>query len=609
MFRRIRFVSIKTKMMVFFLLVILVPILTMFVNSYLSSQQLLERKYTDLLQDISRQANIRIEEFLEDAKQISLISSYGINSYVSAVSQENYPVQNYLRDSTKANENQAAQLLMNYITLKDRAFSIYLYNLNGGKDLYISSDKPVDYSYSPVKEVWFQEFLKSEAFTMNLPTRLDRQTKQEDNWAIFNIRKIFDMENGKLLGVMLISIDINFVDKLNNRLQEGSRNSFTIVNTDDLIIYNSDYALIGKPFSEALSLDKAQQPMFDRQVVSSGGKDYILIRTPFEYHDWTTYLYMAVDDLAVEGNILKRNLIYIVVILLLFAFFSSFYLSNLITRPIKRLMKNMTLVEQGKFVNLPDVRSNDEIGLLSVRFEQMSAELKELVERIYQEQEEKAEAEIRALQAQINPHFLYNTLNSLKWIASMQRSDKIVEMTEALISILRYSSKNDSRLVPIREELDHIKHYFTIQKVRYFNKITAVYEVDEALVEFSILKLSIQPLIENAIFHGIADLDEEGVITIAVAPSGENDIAVTVSDNGKGMNEENATRLKQQLIGMEKGTGGIGVSNVHSRIRRVFGIGYGISFRSEYGAGSSFTITIPKRKGEDPSDERYRRRR
>ncbi|HEY4390147.1 MAG TPA: sensor histidine kinase [Paenibacillus sp.] len=600
MFKRFRFISIKTKMMLFFLLVILVPILTMFVNSYISSQQLLERKYTDLLQDISQQANIRIEEFLRDTNQISLISSYGINSYVSAVSQDNYPVQNYLRDSSKANENQAAQLLMNYITMKDRAFSIYIYNLNGGKDLYISSDKPVDYTYYPGDEDWFREFLQSEAITIDMPTRLDHQTKRENNWAIFNVRKIFDIEDGKLLGVMVISIDIDFVNRLNERMNNSGMSSFTIVNADDEVIFNSNYDLIGKPFAETFPLDSPKKLVSARQIVSSGGKDYILIRTPFEDHDWTTYLYMPVDDLAVEGNILKRNLLYIVVILLLFAFVSSFYLSNLITRPIKRLMKNMTLVEQGKFDNLPDVKSNDEIGLLSVRFEHMSAELKQLVERIYQEQEEKAEAEIRALQAQINPHFLYNTLNSLKWIASMQRSDKIVEMTEALISILRYSSKNESRLVPIREELDHIEHYFTIQKVRYFNKIMVVYEIDEALVDYSILKLSIQPIVENTIFHGIANLDGEGIITISVAPSGEHDIAVTVSDNGKGMDEETAARLRQQLIGMETGVGGIGVSNVHSRIRRVFGVGYGISFHSESGAGASFTITIPKRKGGEP---------
>ncbi|WP_019637305.1 cache domain-containing sensor histidine kinase [Paenibacillus fonticola] len=597
-----RFVSIKTKINVLFLLVILVPILTMFINSYISSQQLLERRYTDLMQDISRQANIRIEEFLKDVKEISLVSSYGINSYVSAVSQENYPVQNYLRDSSKANENQVAQLLMNYIIMKDRAFSIYIYNLNGGEDIYIRSYKPIDYTYYPVNEEWFQEFLHSEAITMDLSTRLDKQTQQEGNWAIFNIRKIFDMEDGKLMGVMVISLDIDFIDRLNSRLQKEIRSSFTIVDDQDRIIFNSNHDLIGQPFSASFPLDSSMSTNTERQIVTLDGRDYILIQTPFEQHEWKSYLYMPVDELAVEGNILKRNLIYIVVILVIFALISSFYLSNLITRPIKRLMKNMTLVEQGKFDNLPDVGSNDEIGLLSVRFEQMSSELKQLVERIYQEQEEKTEAEIRALQAQINPHFLYNTLNSVKWIASMQRSDKIVEMTEALISILRYASKNDDGKVSIREELEYVGHYITIQKVRYYNKIVVVYELDESLLDYPIPKLSIQPLVENAIFHGIAELEDEGTITISVQTTGESDIAIVVTDNGKGMEQEAAEELKQQLLGL-KGEESIGLSNVHNRIRRVFGVGSGVSFQSIGGRGSSFVITIPKRKEADLNDE------
>ena len=592
-----RFISIKTKLIVFFLLIVLIPILTLFINSYISSQQLLEKKYSDLLIDISRQSNTRIEEFLNDTEKISLVSSYGINSYVSAISQENYPIQNFLHNSSKSNENQAIQLLMNYITMKDQAYSIYIYNFNEGKNLFISSNKPVDYTYSPDKEAWLRDFLASEDITRDIPTHLDLQTKKKDNWVISNVRKIFDMEDGKLLGVMVISIDINFINKLNDQLQKSSRTAYTVVDDKDSVIFSSNVAMIGKPFSEVLPMDQPTSKLsIGEQVVSSGGNDYMLVQTPFEEHDWKTYLYMPVKNLSVEGNGLKRNLYFIVLILIFFALISSYYLSNLITRPIKQLMKNIVLVEKGKFDNLPEVKSNDEVGLLAARFEQMSAELKQLVDRIYQEQEEKAEAEIRALQAQINPHFLYNTLNSLKWIGSMQRSDKIVEMTEALISILRYSTKNDSRLVPIKEELENIRHYITIQKVRYFNKISISYDLDNALLEYLIMKLSIQPIIENAIFHGIADLEEEGCITLSVTSSGEDDIAVIVRDNGKGMDEMRVNELRLQLLGERRNTGGIGIQNVHNRIQRVFGPRYGITLSSELGAGTTFIITIPKRQ-------------
>jgi len=583
-------------MMLTFLLVVFVSLLAMFMNSYVSSQKLIERKYALLLYDLALQSSIRIEEFLNDAKKISLVSSYGINSYVSVVSQDNYPMQNFLRNDSIENEKQVTQLLMNYITMKDQSYSFYIYNFNGGRDLFVSSDKPINYTYNPRHEPWFKAFLASEDIVKDWPAHLDLQSKQENNWAIYHMRKIFDLDDGQLIGIMVVSIDLDFINKLIQRLHGSIRSSFTIVNNDDgRVIFNSDYTLIGKPAREVFPfvLHESRSDA-NWQVASGKNEDYLLVQAPFQEHDWSTYLYIPVQEMAMERDLLRRNLLIFVAVLSFFAFLSSFYLSNLITRPIKRLMKNMTLVEQGKFDNLLPVGTNDEIGLLSARFEQMSAELKRLVERIYKEQEEKTEAEIRALQAQINPHFLYNTLNSLKWIASMQRADKIVEMTEALISFLRYSTKGDNRLVSIREELQHVRHYISIQKIRYFNRISVRYDIDEEVLDVPILKLSIQPLVENAIFHGIAELEEEGTITISVAKCGEHDVTISVHDNGKGMDEETAERLRRQLLGMEGTYEGIGISNVHNRICRFFGEGYGIAFSSKPGEGSTFTITIPR---------------
>lgn len=207
------------------------------------------------------------------------------------------------------------------------------------------------------------------------------------------------------------------------------------------------------------------------------------------------------------------------------------------------------------------------------------------------------EAEIRALQAQINPHFLYNTLNSVKWIASMQRSDKIVEMTEALISMLRYTARADKGLVPVREELEHIRHYLVIQKVRYFNRIEVHVEVeDDSLLDQEIPKLSIQPLVENAIFHGIAN-QKDGVLTLEVRGIGKEQLRITVRDNGAGMSGEAASRLRERLAGSDA-EGGIGICNVHQRIRRVFGEPYGVSFRSAEGEGAEFTLIFPYRPNE-----------
>ncbi|XEC94168.1 sensor histidine kinase [Paenibacillus tarimensis] len=580
-------------MVFLFLIVIILPILVMSYSSYLSSQKLLVEKYADLLQEIARQANSSVDEYLNEAEKISMLASYGVNSYVSYSEQDNYPIQNYLRDSNKVHENQVHRLLMNYIMMKDRAFSVYIYNLNGGRDLYISSNKPINYTYSALKEPWFEAFLQSPDAAGYLPTHRDLQIKSERNWAVSSLRKIFDMNNGKLLGVMVISIDLDFIDKVNGRLLESRRTAFTILDEHRNIVYNSDYGTLGKPFADVfpVRLDRIDGTSGEA-VLRSGNTDYIVALMPFEHRNWTTILHMPLGELSAEGDILRRNLIIIAILLILFAVLSSYYVSTRITRPIKILMRSMTSVERGQFEPLPSIRSNDEIGLFANRFTLMSQELKRLVERIYQEEKEKAEAEIQALQAQINPHFLYNTLGSVKWIASMQRSDKIVQMTEALISMLRYTTSKVGTLVTIGDELENIRHYVTIQKVRYYNRIRVEYDVDEGLLDCKILKLTIQPIVENAIFHALPENDDDGSIRIAVYRE-DGDIVISVADNGIGMDRAAIEALKRGISNGTEAFNGIGVGNVNSRIQKRFGPAYGVRFTSEKGKGTTFYIRIP----------------
>jgi len=223
----------------------------------------------------------------------------------------------------------------------------------------------------------------------------------------------------------------------------------------------------------------------------------------------------------------------------------------------------------------------------------MSSELKQLVSRIQKEEKEKAMAEIRALQSQINPHFLYNTLGSVKWIASMQKADKIVEMTEALISILRYTAKLESSMVTLREEIDNIRNYIIIQNVRYYNRIQLQIQVDDSLLGSRMPKLILQPIVENAIFHGFAELEDEGIITVRAHRYDEG-IQIEISDNGAGIDPATAEWLNRELRSAENiQTSGIGLPNVQRRIQLHYGDRYGIGFHSAQGQGTTFVITLP----------------
>lgn len=570
-----RLLPIKYKIMVICITVIILPVLVMTISSYYSSERLLAQNYTNLLNDLAKQTNIRIDEFLKEIEKITLLASNGLSDNLSATHEGSFPIQDFLREGDEQNEIAAYNILMNYIMMKDRVFSIYLYNLNGGQDLFVSPNQPIDPDFKVANELWFKKFMHDNDRTITLTTRIDEQLENKI-LAVSHARKIHDVASGELLGVIVVSIDIKFIEIVNRNLQEGLRSRFMIVDENDKIVYNVDDRLIGTLFR-----DNVRPPESLNVVVTS----------PLSQQKWTTYLYMPLDELTADGKILGHNLVTLSIVLVLFAAIISIFLSHVITTPIKKLLRNISLVEKGQFEQVEHIRSRDEIGHLSVRFNKMSHELKRMVERMQQEEIEKAKAEMRALHDQIKPHFLYNTLGSVKWIASMQQADKIVEMTDALISMLRYATRSDGTLVTMREEIDNIANYVTIQNVRYYDCIQMKYEIEDRLLDYRMPKMILQPIVENAIFHGLAELEEDGVITIRIQPRGR-DIVVEVCDNGIGMDQHMIQNFMEDKLEADKGTG-IGLHNVQRRIQLHFGKPYGIQVASQIGEGTTFTILLP----------------
>ncbi|WP_228469347.1 cache domain-containing sensor histidine kinase [Paenibacillus sp. JNUCC31] len=562
--------------MIICIIVIILPVFVMTINSYYSSERLLAQNYTKLLGDLAKQTNIRIDEFLKEIEKISLLASNGLSNNLSATHEGSFPIQDFLRDGDKQHEIAAYNILMNYIMMKDRVFSIYLYNLNGGEDLFVSPHQPIDPNFKVANELWFKKFMHDDDRTITLTTRMDEQLKN-NILAVSHARKIHDVTSGKLLGVIVVSIDIKFIEIVNRNLQEGLRSRFMIIDENDKIVYNVNERLIGTLFRDNVRPSETMN---------------VVVTSPLSQQKWTTYLYMPMDELTADGKILGRNLVTLALVMFLFAAIISIFLSHVITTPIKKLLRNIALVEKGQFEQIEHIRSRDEIGHLSIRFNKMSHELKRLVERIQQEEIEKAQAEMRALHDQIKPHFLYNTLGSVKWIASMQQADKIVEMTDALISMLRYATRSDGTLVTIREEIDNITNYVTIQNVRYYGCIQMRYEIEDRLMGYHMPKMILQPLVENAIFHGLAELEEDGVITIRIQPR-DSDITIEVCDNGVGMDHHAIQNIMEKKLEASSGTTGIGLQNVQRRIQLHFGKPYGIQVASQMGEGTIFTILLP----------------
>ena len=281
-------------------------------------------------------------------------------------------------------------------------------------------------------------------------------------------------------------------------------------------------------------------------------------------------------------------------IVFLMASFSSF--GKKITKPIEELCNyTMKLADGNLAVNAP--KSNiHEIEMLGEQYDQMVIRIGELIRNIKEEQELKRKTELKLLQAQINPHFLYNTLDTIVWLAEGKQHQKVVEMITALSSFLRIGLNNGRDFITVREEAEHIKSYLLIQHFRYEDIMDYEIDFEERIGDYSILKLTLQPIVENALYHGIKNCRKKGFLRISGWKE-KGDILLKVEDNGIGMKPEDVSTM-QEMIKRKGGTDshlreGFGIVNVAERIRLNFGEAYGLSIESEYGTGTAVTVKIP----------------
>ena len=264
-------------------------------------------------------------------------------------------------------------------------------------------------------------------------------------------------------------------------------------------------------------------------------------------------------------------------------------------KPVKRLIKDMNEFENSADSFEYKIRNNSvrELTELNNSFAHMSGEIKKLMEKVRNEETELRKTELKALQAQINPHFLYNTLDSVQWMCEQGKNKDAAAMVSALAKLFRISISRGKELIPIRDELNHAKSYLIIQSYRYRDQFTYSFDIDENLTEFLCNKITLQPLIENAIYHGLDRMVDEGEIKITLkkADDGSDDILFTVSDNGVGMTEEQCRKILKKE---KSDSSGIGVKNVNDRLKIYFGEGYGLSIKSELDEGTEVTVRIPR---------------
>lgn len=400
-------------------------------------------------------------------------------------------------------------------------------------------------------------------------------------------RAVIDPFTKENLGFILFNIGVDKLKMLWSDIHFTENTRFYLVDQSSNVIYSTNGEEIGKPAAAILGSHV--------QLVSGGGEqlqqdeDHYFMSSTSSLTGWKTVTVIPKNELFGFVDTIVRTIAISLFILLGLSIITSIYIATSITKPLLQLQRQMKLVSQGN-LDVTFEPGQGEIGKISVTIDQMLKEIRRLIQTIYHEEQEKRQMELLALQSQIRPHFMYNTLNAIKWMAKMQGAAGIEEALTAFSSVIRFTARTQSDYVMVKEEVEFIKSYTKILDIRYFNKFDVTFDIDPGVWEYQILKFMLQPLVENAIFHGFDEIPYKGKLEIRIREQAGH-LVMTVTDNGRGMSPDQSKALKQNDTGEHLNS--IGLNNIRRRIELFFGSGYGLTIRSEVNAGTTATIVVP----------------
>jgi len=411
------------------------------------------------------------------------------------------------------------------------------------------------------------------------------------------VKAVTGAVDGKVRGTVLIDMTLSTIEELFTNTALGKGGFLFIVDSAGEMVYAPvNKGVYRVPIEAGGDMDSSA-------LIRVSGIDYQVLSQKSPYTGWRTVGVFSLSEALREVFLIRYWSFIIGGLTMAFAIVAAYFFTSSVAKPVLALRALMKRVEQGDLsVRFAGTRG-DELGELGRGFNEMIERIQSLIDQVYAEQMSKREAELRILQEQIKPHFLYNTLDTIQWMAQEHKVDEVVSMVGALTSLFRIGLSKGKELIPLPDELEHVRSYLFIQKVRYEEKIDYEITIQEGLGGCRVLRLILQPLVENAIYHGIKERRGHGQLRVEAGieeRDGARDLVLSVRDDGVGMDEAALARLRASLDeGSGPYLGGYGIRNVHERIRLTFGSPYGLSFSSVLGEGTEVRARHPLLDSED----------
>lgn len=443
------------------------------------------------------------------------------------------------------------------------------------------------------KQEWFQknkenEYVKWEAMIEN------ESPVSADTYKIPFVRRVISLYTGENVGWMFASISPSIVKDAVKDYELSQDDILVICDKKNRCIYSNKQEFMSKELDELMEATSNESGKIFYQQ-----QKWFPVKKYSEYSGFTILHLINSKVFKEQSEILMKSTIMVILTMLTVIFFLIILISNLLTKPLYRITKRMKLISQGDFSVDKTLEGDDEVGILGKGINTLSRSVATLMEQIREEEAIKKDLEYKTLQSQINPHFVYNVLNSIKIMAKLQSADSIYKMAESFGELLREVSKGVDDKITIEKEFRLLDQYVYLQKIRKKGLIRVEYVIESGCENGLIIKFLLQPLVENAILHGFEGKKGMGIIHITAQKRDEDKLLILIRDNGSGMSEEAIKQLfegkHEKWVQYNK----IGVKNIQERIKILYGSKYGLTYKSEMNEYTEVRVLLPfERKGE-----------
>ncbi|TCL59763.1 two-component system sensor histidine kinase YesM [Hydrogenispora ethanolica] len=597
-FKRFEQLSLRNKLLISFIFVSIIPILLAQTLSYYNSTVSMQKKINDLIHF----------NLVQTAKNLDTT----LTSYEDLVIQI-FSDENIIEQVKKLNSGSDVEQLLARVEIR-RKFSIISLSKPGVRCISIlaASGQVAWYdrvNNSGIQNIWskypdvtqtevYRSALRSDSWVLTAPDS-DRYRGKDYHYVNIALRLVdWNSYSDASLGVIVLSVDEAYLyNSCNRPFDDPNRDSsfnFVYDRRGRLIAFPLKQYL-GRPLFRPGRISGAARDgllaRFIRRAGVFGERNLIINRFQDQKQGWTIVNAIDRDYLFKQMYWMQRLTILFGILTVLFSVLIITYVTSALTHSIKKIVAAMQSAREGELSVQVNLDTKDEIAMIGSHFNQMMARLQQLLEEVKVATGRQKEAEIRALAAQINPHFLYNMLDSINWMAIEKDEHAISRMIESLANILRYSTNDSSWEVSLREEIDWLQQYLFLQQNHFENSFESILRIEPAALDCRIYKLLLQPLVENAIVHGFKGYTAGGVMTICAGLS-EGFLKITIQDNGRGIPAEILDAIDRELQ-EPCNFNGIGIRNVARRLRTYYGAAAGLSFESRPGAGTLVTLWIP----------------